>query len=114
MQNTKPATRRELPRSQAVVIFKCTVKATGEIFYLIESDTHKGTYYHLTWNEQACRWDCHCPSTKPCKHERALSELQTAQYHLRIAAKQREDITRREAETRRSAPLYTREFSLMR
>src|SRR5438876_10335413 len=64
-------------------IYRCTDKATHEVFYTMKSDS-TDTWYQVRWNGQA--WRCNCPATKPCKHERAVNEV-LAVRRERIAAK---------------------------
>lgn len=61
----------------SAAIYRCTNKATGDVFYMVKSDS-SDHFYRLDWNGTA--WMCDCPATKPCKHMRAVNEV--------IAAKQ--------------------------
>lgn len=62
---------------QSPVVNRCTDKITHEVFYMVKSDSSE-EYYRLTWNESAARYQCSCPATKPCKHMRAVSDIQQA------------------------------------
>ena len=50
-------------------------KATHEVFYVVKSDTQENVWYTVRWNNEALAWQCGCPATKPCKHERAVQEV---------------------------------------
>jgi hypothetical protein len=86
MATTKTATRKQTEIQQPVV-FRCTSKQSGEVFYMIRSDSDPNTYYEQHWNEERRQWMCNCPATKPCKHERAVSEVckERRQYHQEVA-----------------------------
>ena len=81
MASTKTA---KTPTSiQQAAICRCTDKATHEVFYTMKSDS-SDEWYQVRWIGN--RWQCNCPATKPCKHERAVNEV-LAVRRERIAAK---------------------------
>jgi hypothetical protein len=45
----------------------------GQCFYAVRSSKNDGTYYLVTWNFDRMKWDCRCPSYKPCRHEKAVN-----------------------------------------
>jgi hypothetical protein len=63
------------PEIQSAAIYRCRDKVTHEIFYLVKSDSQSTTYYEVRWNNHTLQWECNCPATKPCKHERAVNEI---------------------------------------
>ncbi len=76
------------PEITSPVIFKTTIKATGETVYLVPSDSVHGECYQVRWNEQAQEWQCPCRDRKPCKHMRAVNQVRAEQYK---AMKRREE-----------------------
>ena len=66
------------------VIDKASKKVLG---YLVKSDTQEGVYYQVTWDRENHRYNCTCPATKPCKHERAVSEVVKARKEIEAAEK---------------------------
>lgn len=50
-------------------------KVTHETFYVVRSDSCETTWYTVRWNNERLAWQCNCPATKPCKHERAVQEV---------------------------------------
>jgi hypothetical protein len=74
-------TKTPTPIKQAVV-YRCTSKQTGEVFYAVKSDSSE-EYYQVRWDEARHEWSCNCPSVKPCKHCRAIAEIchERCQYH---------------------------------
>jgi len=50
-------------------------KVTHEIFYTVKSDTQADVWYTVRFNRPALQWQCSCPATKPCKHERAVNAV---------------------------------------
>ncbi len=81
MASTKTA---KTPTSiQQAAICRCTDKATHEVFYTMKSDS-SDEWYQVRWIGN--RWQCSCPATKPCKHERAVNDV-LAVRRSRIAAK---------------------------
>src|SRR5947209_14033859 len=67
------------------VIDKATKKVLG---YLVKSDSEQGVWYQVTWDRENHRYNCTCPATKPCKHERAVSETVKARKEIEAAEKQ--------------------------
>lgn len=57
------------------VVYRCTVKQTREVFYLVQSDANPGTFYQVRFDHSRLAWSCSCPAHKPCKHERAIAEV---------------------------------------
>lgn len=70
---------------QSAAIYRCTDKATGNVFYMVKSDS-SSEYYQVTWNEAMHGWDCQCPATKPCKHIRAVCEVIRAKKEQAVIA----------------------------
>jgi len=51
-------------------------KQTGEVFYVVRSDTDELTWYTVRWNNEALRWQDNCPAKcDDCKHTRAVNEV---------------------------------------
>jgi hypothetical protein len=50
-------------------------KQTHEVFYVVKSDSQANTWYEVRWSNQRLAWECGCPATKPCKHERAINQV---------------------------------------
>jgi hypothetical protein len=71
----KPATRKQT-QIQAATVNRVIDKASKKVLgYLVKSDSEQGVWYQVTWNREEHRYECTCPATKPCKHERAVSEV---------------------------------------
>lgn len=85
--STQTATRKPTEIQQAVV-HRCTCKETHEVFYVIRSDSDPNTWYQIRWDVNG--WRCNCPATKPCKHERAVTQVLAAKQALNREAKQAE------------------------
>lgn len=79
---TTPTTRSRKPAKPteiaSAVIYRCTDKQTHETFYLVQSDTHADVFYAVRWDDARACWLCPCESRKPCKHIRAIQEVQIA------------------------------------
>jgi hypothetical protein len=60
---------------QSPVVYRVRDKATRQVMYLVQSDSHPNTYYRVQFSNQSLTWQCECPSRKPCKHERAVQEV---------------------------------------
>jgi len=71
---TQQATRKQTEIQQATIC-RCTDKTTHEVFYTVKSDSKADTWYAVRFNRPALEWQCNCPATKPCKHERAVNEV---------------------------------------
>lgn len=81
----KTATKKQTEIQSATVnrvIDKASKKVLG---YLVKSDTQEGVWYQVTWNREEHRYECTCPATKPCKHERAVSEVVKARKEIEAA-----------------------------
>lgn len=63
-------------------INRVTVKATGEVFYLVASDSHPGEYHTVVWDESRACYTCSCVARKPCKHIHAVESVQQAKREL--------------------------------
>lgn len=59
---------------QQAAIYRCTDKATREVFYVVKSD-RQDAWYTLRFDAVAAEWCCDCPAKKPCKHIRAVVEI---------------------------------------
>src|SRR5260221_12352480 len=68
----KATTKSEI---QSASVARGTDKQTHEVFYVVKSDTQENVWYTVRWNNEALAWQCGCPATKPCKHERAVQEV---------------------------------------
>lgn len=79
----KQATQKTPTQINQATICRCTDKATHEVFYAVKSDS-SDTWYQVRWIGN--RWQCQCPATQCCKHERAVNEV-LAVRRARIAAK---------------------------
>ena len=71
---------------QSAAIARGQDKITHETFYVVQSDTHPHIWYTVRWNNQRLAWECNCPATKPCKHERAVNEVLKVRRALIAAA----------------------------
>lgn len=77
MQKTKTRKSTEI---QSAAIYRCTCQETGEVFYLVASDSQSGTYHMVRFDNARLSWRCDCPAHKPCKHEKAVCEVVNARH----------------------------------
>ncbi len=63
-QTIRCVARRDIPEANI---------KEGQVIYLTRSSKNDGTYYIATWNYAEMRWDCRCPATKPCRHNKLIS-----------------------------------------
>lgn len=47
----------------------------GETFYLTRSSKDNGEYYVTRFDTDGARWQCSCPSHKPCRHMKAVNAV---------------------------------------
>jgi len=104
---------------QQPVIYHCTDKATGAKFFTVKSDSQEGVWYRVSFDQASLRWQCSCASRKPCKHEKAVQSVLKAQHEERKVASRSGkwliDLPDAPgAKERETAPLYRKEFSLLR
>src|SRR5450759_4289135 len=60
-------------------IARGTDNTTGEVFYVVASDTQANTWYTLRWNATRSMWCCSCPATcAGCKHSTAVNQVLAA------------------------------------
>lgn len=86
---TATKTRKQQTEIQSATVNRVIDKASKKVLgYLVKSDTQEGVYYQVTWDRENHRYNCTCPATKPCKHERAVSEVVKARKEIEAAEKQ--------------------------
>src|SRR5260221_7980274 len=69
------ATTRKQTEIQSAAIARGKDRETGEIFYVVKSDT-ENTWYQVRWNNERLMWCCECPaSCSGCKHSRAVNQV---------------------------------------
>src|SRR5579859_4779483 len=91
--------------------------ASGDIFYVVKSDSQANTWYEVRWNDGAYGWRCNCPATQPCKHCRAVNQvLQARRLALVLSQPKPTPVEPTEASERMmAAPLNgNRSFSLLK
>jgi hypothetical protein len=107
---------------QSATVARGQDKVTHETYYVVKSDSSETTWYTVRWNDAAHEWQCNCPATKPCKHERAVNEVLRIR-RQRIAAamgpetvavmtRMQADEDRRLAEQAARREAYCQEFSI--
>jgi hypothetical protein len=80
-------TLKPLTEIQSAVVFRCTDKVTGEVYYAVPSDNPTVLEpYKVTFNEVTRRYEDTCPATCDCKHCRAVREVVLAKVALQRAA----------------------------
>jgi uncharacterized membrane protein len=89
---------------QSAVIYHCTEKATGQVFYMVKSDTQDGVYYRVDYRHEALQWQCSCKATKPCKHEKAVNSVLKAKLEIGKVNKPRREQEAKQAQEQ--APTY--------
>jgi len=51
-------------------------KATGEVYFVVKSDSSETTWYTIRWSNQTLAWVCNCPAHTPtCKHTRSVNQV---------------------------------------
>src|SRR5205807_2783829 len=51
-------------------------RKSGEVFYVVQSDSQPNTWYQVRWNNERMQWCCNCPAKcSGCKHNRAVQEI---------------------------------------
>ncbi len=109
---------------KSAAICRCTDKSTGEIWYMVKSDS-SDEWYAVRFDHARLAWTCECPATKPRKHERAVNEVLSArrsriakamgpQAQATVARMQAEEDRKRERWQETAQLNGTRAFSLMR
>lgn len=80
---------RSKPEIKSAAICRCTDRMSSEVFYLVKSDSQFALWYEVRWNDARHEWQCRCPATKPCKHERAVNEVLRAKAAEKQAEQER-------------------------
>jgi len=69
------ATTRKQTEIQSAAIARGVNRKTGEVFFVVKSDT-SDTWYQVTWNNEALCWQDNCPAhSADCKHVRAVGDI---------------------------------------
>jgi hypothetical protein len=121
-QRRKKLKRQDTATKIVHIIARYEVKShAGLVLYRVRSSDGKGEYCTRLLNGKSqC---CSCPSTKPCYHMKGLEQIEVARAAAQVVAEQEQEVQSERADyavfvasaqQRRTAPLYAREFRLMR